>query len=163
MRGGQIGAGDREPPARAARAQNDLVGLEPQAFRSLDGVRIHETRGPGTLVQGDAQAVHMLAKSRMGAHVLDHLAHAPKQPGIVEDRLAHRDTVPTKLARVPQQPGGMGERPYGDWPIIRRHAAELVAGDERGLGAQVSGAEGGEHARRSSAYHEDVEHGDPAS
>jgi hypothetical protein len=122
-------------------------------------VRIHETRGPGSLVQGDAQAVHLLAKSRMGAHVLDHLAHAPKQPGIVEDRLAHRDTVPTKLARVPQQPGGMGEGPHGHRSVIRLHTAELVAGDEHGLGAQVCGAEGGEHTRRSSACYEDVEHG----
>ena len=57
----------------------------------------------------------------------------------------------------------MGERPHGHGSVIRRHAAELVAGDERGLGAQVCGADGGEHARRSSAYHDDVEHGAPAS
>ena len=97
----------------------------------------------------------------MRAHVVDDLAHAREQPGIVQHRLAHRDAVPTELAGFSDQPGGVGQCPHRNRSVIGRHAAELVAGHERCLGAQVCGAERGEHTRRSGANDDDVEHVHP--
>ena len=92
----------------------------------------------------------------MRAHIVDDLAHAREQPGIVQHRLAHGDAVLTELASFSDQPGGMGQCPHRNRSVIGRHAAELVAGNERCLGAQVCGAERGEHTRRSGADNDDV-------
>ena len=87
----------------------------------------------------------------MRAHIVDDLAHTREQPGIVQHRLAHGDAVLTELARFSDQPGGMGQCPHRDRPVIGRHAAEFVAGYERCLGAQVCGTERAHHTGRSGA------------
>ena len=43
----QLESGDREPPADAARAEDDLLGAKAQPALRLDGVRVHEARGAG--------------------------------------------------------------------------------------------------------------------
>ena len=52
MGAGQLEAGERQTPAHAAGADDDLVGFEPQPALGDDGVRIGETRSAGALVDG---------------------------------------------------------------------------------------------------------------
>ena len=128
--GGQLEAGNWQPPARAARAEDDLVGVQPQPTLGFDGVRIDEACGAGLLVDRHAQTVQVLAPKRMRAHIVDDLADAREQPRIVEHRLAHGDAVLTELASFSDQPGSMGQCAHRNRSVIGRHAAELVAGDE---------------------------------
>ena len=50
----------------------------------------------------------------------------------------------------------MGQCPHRNWPVIGRHAAEVVAGYERCLGTQVCGAERSNYTRRPGADDNDV-------
>ena len=97
----------------------------------------------------------------MRAHIVDDLAHAREQPGVLKYRLAYGDAVLTELASFSQQPSSMGQCPHRHWSVIRRHAAKLVAGNERDLRAQVCSAGSSKHPRRSSANNDDVHHVPP--
>ena len=156
MGGGQLEAGNRQPPARAAGAKDDFVGLQPQPTLGFDGVRIDEARGAGLFVDRHPQAVQVLTRKRMGAHIVDDLADAREQPGILEHRLAHGDAVLTELASLSNQPGSMGQCPHRNRSVIGRHAAKLVAGHERRLRAQVGRTARGDHTGRSSANDDDL-------
>ena len=135
--GGQLEAGDWKPPARAARAKDELVSLQAQSTLGFDGVRIDEARSAGLFMDRHSQPVQVLAPKRMRAHGVDDLAHAREQPGIFEHRLAYGDAVVTELASFSDQPGSMGQCANRHRSVIGRHAAELVAGDERCPRAQL--------------------------
>jgi hypothetical protein len=60
------------------------------------------------LADSHSQGVDLLAQGRMRTRILDDLAHARKQPGIIQYRLAHSDTVLTQLSSFTNQPGCMG-------------------------------------------------------
>ena len=154
----QLEAGDGESPAHAARADDDLFSLKPQPALGFDGVRIGEARGAGVLVDGHSQGIDLAAQGRMRTHIVDDLAHAREQPGIIEHRLAHGDAVLTQLSSFADQPGGMGQGPHRDGSVVGCHAAKFAASYEDGAGAQVRGAEGGKHTRRSGANNDDVKH-----
>src|SRR5207247_10490082 len=81
-----------------------------------------------------------------------------EQPGILKYRFAYGDAILTELASFSHQPGSMSKGPHWNWSIIGRHAAELVAGNQRCACAQVCGAGRGEHASRSGANNDDVDH-----
>src|SRR2546429_9979725 len=91
----QLGAGDWEPPAHAARANDDLFSLKPSAVFGLDGVLVREACNASVLVDGHSQGVDLPAQGRMRTRILDDLAHAREQPGIIQYRLAHADAVLT--------------------------------------------------------------------
>ena len=63
----QLEAGDREPPADAARANDDLFSLQPQPAFGFDGVLVGETRNASVLVDGHSQGIDLLAQGRMSA------------------------------------------------------------------------------------------------
>ena len=127
----ELESGDVEPPTDSARAKDEFFRLQPQPGRRFDRVRIDEPRSAGVFVHGHAQRIDLLAPGRMSTHVLDDLADAREQPRVVQHRLAHRDAVLSELSRLADQPGGVGQRPHGNRTVIGRHAAELVASDQR--------------------------------
>jgi hypothetical protein len=94
----------------------------------------------------------------MRAHVVDDLAHAHKQPGIIQHRLADIDAVLTQLPSFADQPGCMGQSPHRNRPVIGCHAAELGVGHQHCVCAQVSSADGGDYTCGSSANNDDVYH-----
>jgi hypothetical protein len=94
----------------------------------------------------------------MRTHVAHHLAYAPKQPGVIQLRLAHGDAVLTQLTSLPDQPGGMGEHSHWNRSVVICRTAELPAGDQRSPRTQVRGTDGCDHACRSSSDYEDVRH-----
>jgi hypothetical protein len=130
--------------------------MKPQPALCLDGVRINEAHGTSPFVNYHPQAVEMRAQRRMRAHIVDDLAQAREQPGILEDWLAYGNPVPAQLAGVPHQPGGVGQCSHRNGAVICRHAAKLAAGDEGGPCAQVCGTQRGDHTGRSSANDDDV-------
>ena len=80
MCGGQLEAGNGEPPAHPARTNDDLFGLQPQPTLGFDSVRIDEARGAGSLVDRHSQGIDLLAKGRMRSHIVNDLTHAREQP-----------------------------------------------------------------------------------
>jgi hypothetical protein len=114
----QLEAGDREPPAHAARANDELVSLKTQPGLGDDGVRIDEARSAGMLVDDHSQRINLLPQGRMRTHIVDDLAHTRKQSRIVQHRLSHGYAVLTELARLAHQPAGMGKRPHRTGPSL---------------------------------------------
>jgi len=98
----------------------------------------------------------------MLTHIVDDIAHAREQPGIVQRWFAHSDAVQTELAGFSDQPGGLSHCPHRNWPVVGRHSAELVTGYERCPGAKVRGAERCEHTCWSGADNDDVQHLQPS-
>src|SRR6478752_3761654 len=91
----QLEAGDWEPPAHTTSANDDLFRLKPLASLGYDGVLVGEACNTSVLVDGHSQGVDLLAQGRMRTRILDDFAHARKQPGIIQYRLAHADAVLT--------------------------------------------------------------------
>ena len=119
---------------------------------------VGEARNAGVLVDGHSQGIDLLAQGRMRTHIVDDLAHARKQPGIIQHRLAHADAVLTQLSSFADQPGCVGQGPHRNWSVVGRHAAKLGTSDQHGARAQVRSAQGGEYTRRSGANNDDVDH-----
>ena len=61
----ELEARDGEPPAHAARANDELVSLKPEPALGFDGVRIGEARGAGPFMDRYSQAVDVLAPQRV--------------------------------------------------------------------------------------------------
>ena len=94
----QLEAGDWEPPACAASANDDLFSLKPKPELAFDGVFVDEARNASVLVHRHSQRIDLRAQRRMRAHVVDYLAYARKQPGIIQHRLADFDAVLAELS-----------------------------------------------------------------
>ena len=90
--------------------------------------------GAGPFMDLDAGSLQLRPQRGTLAHLLDHLGHTAEQPGIVEAWLADFDAVAGQLAGVAHQPRSVRERADGRGTIVRRHAAELAVGHERGAG-----------------------------
>jgi hypothetical protein len=58
-------------------------------------VPVGEARNASVLVDGHSQGVDLLTQRRMRTRFPDDLAHARKQPGIIQHWLAHADAVLT--------------------------------------------------------------------
>jgi hypothetical protein len=58
-------------------------------------VLVGEAYNTSVLFNGHSQGVDLLAQGGMRTRILDDLAHARKQPGIIQHRLAHADAVLT--------------------------------------------------------------------
>src|SRR6266403_5009834 len=104
----QLEAGDREPPAHTASANDDLFSLKPEAVLGFNGVLVGKACNASVLVDGHSQGVDLLAQGRMRTRILDDLARAREQPGIIQHRLAYADAVLTQLSSFTNQPGCMG-------------------------------------------------------
>ncbi len=156
MRGSPLEARDREPPARAARAEDDFACFKPQPAFGLDGVRVDEARGAGLFVNGYPNAFEVFAPDRMLVQVVDDLAHARDQLGILKDRLAHRDAVLTELSSLSEQPGCIGQCPHRNGSVIRRHSAKLAAGHKNRSGTQLCSPECSDQTGRTSADDDNI-------
>ena len=95
VRARPLEAGNREAPARAARAQDDPLRPEPQSALGLDFVTAGKSRRAGSFVHRDSQSLDLRAKGGVRAHILDDLAHAREQARIIEHYLADADAVKT--------------------------------------------------------------------
>ena len=69
---------------------------------------VGKARNTGVLMDYHSHGIDLPAQGRMRTHIIDHLAHARKQPGIIQYRLAHADTVLTELSSFTNEPGCMG-------------------------------------------------------
>ena len=119
---------------------------------------VGEACNASVLVDGHPQGVDLLAQGRMRTRILDDLAHARKQPGIIQYRLAHADAVLTQLSSFADQAGCMGQGPHRNWSVVGCHTAKLSTSYQHGARAQVRSAEGGEYTRGSGANNDDVDH-----
>jgi hypothetical protein len=154
----ELEARNRESAACAAGANNDLFSLKPKPALAFDGVFVDEARNASVLVDRHSQRIDLRTQRRMRAHVVDDLAHARKQQGIIQHRLADTDAVLTQLSSFADQPGCMGQSPHRNRSVIGCHAAELGAGHQHCVRAQVGSTDGGEYPCRSSANNDDVYH-----
>ena len=93
----------------------------------------------------------------MRADVVGDLADAIEQPLVVERGFAGGDAVARELAGFADQPRGVRQRADRDRSVVGGHAAERVAGDERGAGSESRRAKRRDHAGRSGADHHDIE------
>ena len=122
---GQLEPGDRQPPARAARAEDDPVGLERQPALGRDRVRIDEPGGAGVLVDRRRPgASRSGAQGRVGAHVADDLADAGEEARD-SPAPARRRRCRTERAGAPRGAAGRRGRasapaPARRWPPCRR-------------------------------------------
>jgi hypothetical protein len=91
----QFRAAHWELPAYAASANDDLFSLKPQTAFGFYGVLVGEARNAGVLVDGHSQRIDLRAQGRMRSHIVDDLAYARKQPGIIQHGLAHAYAVLT--------------------------------------------------------------------
>jgi hypothetical protein len=107
-------------------------------------------------VHDDAGSVDLLAEGRMAARFADDLTHAVEQLRIIERERARGYPIALELPRLAKQSRCMGEGAHRDRTIVGRHAAELIARDERGLRAQVRRTQRGRDAGGTRAEHEDV-------
>ena len=108
---------------------------------SLDGVRVDEARGAGIFVDRNPRLFQCSAPGSMFAHCLDDLARAREQLGIIQDRLAHRDTIPAELFSFSKQPRCVGKYPHGNGSVIRRHTPNLAASDKNRSRTQLRSPE----------------------
>jgi hypothetical protein len=92
----------------------------------------------------------------MLAYIMDDFAHARQQPGILKNRLAYNDAIPSQLPSFPEQPGCLGQCSHGNGPVIRRHTPKLVAGHKDGSGTQLCGPECSGQTGWASANDDDV-------
>ena len=122
----------------------------------LDGVRIGEARGAGSLMDRNAQTLQRRAVKRIQPHGVRDLAHTREQSGVVQDRFGDGDTVRRELASLPHQPRSVGQRANRDGSVIRRHAAKLAAGNEHRSRTELRRTARGHHAGWPSAYDQDV-------
>ena len=121
-------------------------------------MRIDEARSAGFFVDRHARAVQGFAAEGMRSHVVDDLAHAREQSGILKYGFAYSDPVPTELTRLPEQPGSLGQGAHGDWSVVGCHATERIAGDERSPRTELGRTPCGHDTRRSSANDYDICH-----
>jgi hypothetical protein len=89
----QFKAGDREPPAYATSANDELFSSKPQPAFGFNRVLVGETRNTCVLVDGHSQRIDLRAQGRMGADIVDDFAYARKQPRIIQHWLAHAYSV----------------------------------------------------------------------
>src|SRR4051794_17973991 len=94
----------------------------------------------------------------MGTHFIDDLADAGEQLRIRKGRLAHGDAVATELGSLPDQPASVSQCANWHRSVIGPHAAELVAGDQRRVGAEDGGTIRGENTGRAGTDNDDICH-----
>src|SRR5262249_11763011 len=155
---GQLEAWDRETPAHAARANDDLLSLQPESAVGLDGMRVDEVGSPRMLMHGHSARINRLAQERMCTHVVDDLTHTRKRRRIIHHRIAHRAAVLTKRVRPANHPSRVCQDSHRNWSVIRSHATELAAGDDCSARAKFRSTQGCEHTSRSGPDYEDVCH-----
>ena len=103
-----------------------------------------------------AQAIDVRTKRGVCAHVLDDLFRAREKASVVELGRADGDAVAAEVLHPTKQTCRVGQRAHGDRTIAGRHAAEIIARDERRPRPQLGGAECRQYAGWSGAYHDDV-------
>ena len=161
MRGSQFETRNGQAPARSPCAQDDFVCSEAQPAPRLDRVRIDKPRGAGIVVNRNPHIFQLLAPGSMFADVTDDLARAREQPGVIQDWLAHRDTILAELFSFSKPPRCLGKYPHGNGAVIRCHTPYLAAGDQNRLGAQLCSPECSNHAGRTGANDHDIHTGLP--
>src|SRR5690349_19408679 len=108
------------------------------------------------LVDSNSHRIDLIAQSRTLTHSVYDFAYAREQTGIVQDRPAHINAILAELASISDQPCSMSQCPHWNRSVIGRHAAKLIARNERCLRAKICGTNRGEHTRRSSANDNDI-------
>ena len=158
MRVRELESRDVEPPTDSASANNEFLCSKAQPTCRLDGLWIDEVGAAGAFVHRDAERIDLFAPSGMSTHVFDDLADARKQSGIIKHWLAHCDAVLPELARLAEEAGGVSQRAHRNRSVIGRHAAEVIACDQRRARAQVRGAQCRDHPGRTRANDNDVDY-----
>jgi hypothetical protein len=92
---------------------------------------------------------------------MDDFARAREQPGIIQDWLAHRNTILAELFRFSKQARCLGKYPHGNGAVIRRHTPYLAAGDQNRSSAQLCGPECSNQAGWTGANDYDIHQGLP--
>ena len=117
---------DVESPTDSARANDEFLRPQPQPGGRFDRVWIDKSRNARTFIYRHAERIDLFAPRGMRAHVSNDLTDACEQAGVIEQGVACRDAVLSDLSGVAKQPGGVGQRPYGNRPIVRRHTTKFV-------------------------------------
>ena len=121
--GGQLEAGNRQPAARATRAEDDLVGLEPQPALGLDGVRIDEARRAGAFVDRHTETIHVLARSecaRTSSTTSRTRASSRDSRGSVRPRRCRSDRAGGRRGSAGRRGRESARVPVRRWPPCRR-------------------------------------------
>jgi hypothetical protein len=110
----------------------------------------------GLLVNDHPGLLEIAAQQRLLARGRGHRTDTREQPGVVECGLAGRDPVVGQLPGLADQPRRLGECAHRHGPVVRRHPAELVAGDQRRPGAEPGRAQRRDDTGRPGADDHDV-------
>jgi hypothetical protein len=120
-------------------------------------VGVGEPGQAGLLVDGHPGPLEIVAQQRVPARVLGHLTDPREQPEVVERGFTARDPVERELPGLAHQSRRLGEGADRNRPVVRGHSAEVIAGDQRRLGAEAGRAERCDDTGRSGADDYDVE------
>ena len=156
VRARQLRTRYRQRPVHAARTENNLVRVNPDALLGFDGVRVDEPGGPRVLGQDHTRVLQLGTRDRMLADLGDHLAHPLEQPPIVQSGVAHLDAVPVQVPRLPAQPGGLRQRAYRNGTVRGGHPAHRIPGKQRCPRAQPRRPQRREDPGRPTADDRDV-------
>ena len=147
----QLETGDRELPARAARAKDYLFCLKPQPALRFDDVRTVKSCSTGPFLDGDSRGIDLRPQQRMCAHITHDFVYTREQPRVLQHRLSHINTVLTELTGFSDQPCSMGQCSDRNRSVMGRHASKLVASHEHSTRAQVCCTKRCEHSCRPSS------------
>jgi hypothetical protein len=84
------------------------------------------------------------------------LARSGEQPRIVQNRLAHRNTVLAELSRFPEQARSLRKDSYWNGSVVCRHAPYLTTGDKNCSGAQLCSPHCSDQTGRTSTNDYDI-------
>src|SRR5262245_26971305 len=94
----------------------------------------------------------------MSAHLVNYFAHPFQETLVVQHWLAHADSITPELTRLSNQARRMGQGAHANRAVVRSHATELVASDERGVRARVRRAECRNHSGRAATDYQYIDH-----
>jgi hypothetical protein len=101
---------------------------------------VNEMCCSGSLVQGNVEAIGLVAESRISAYVRDDVPHAIEETRVVENWHAGRDAEAIQPTRSAYQARSLRQCSHWHGPIIRRHSAKLAPCDESCACAKFAGA-----------------------
>ena len=152
----QLPSRNVELSADPAGANHHLACAERGRAFAGDGMRVHEMRRSGVLVDGHAGAIDLRPQRGVRRGFGNDFAGTCQQCLIIERDVARRDAVPGELPRFADETGGVRERTHGNGAVVGGHPTECASGHQRRRRAEIGAAQRRGRARRACADDEEV-------
>jgi hypothetical protein len=158
---GVLGTGEVHPSGVAAGADDELLTGDPGAVAERERVRIHEPGIAGSVHDARARRFELFSELLLLLDLVDDALRPVQEAGEIHLGRVAGEPVAGELLRVAHQAGGFGEDAGRDAAVVGAGPAHVAAFDQRDRGAQLAGAQGRRHARRSTPDHDYLKHRSP--